>query len=91
MAPGMDGSVHREEARMLRPSAPQGLDSTPSGRGLDLRRLLALAWPERWFLAVASLGLVVSSSANLVIIGVAGIQCCDITGCDSLMFPCLLH
>jgi hypothetical protein len=68
--------VDREQARaaMLEPSTRTGSDATApaGGRGLDLRRLLSLAWPERWLLIVASVGLVVSSSANLVIIGVAG-------------------
>jgi ABC-type multidrug transport system fused ATPase/permease subunit len=47
-------------------------DAVDSGRGLDWRRLLSLAWPERWLLTVASVGLLVSSSSNLIIIGMAG-------------------
>ena len=43
-----------------------------ASRGLDLRRVLSLSWPERWLLLVGTVGLVVSSSSNLVIIGVAG-------------------
>ena len=43
-----------------------------ASRGLDLRRVLSLSWPERWLLLLGTLGLVVSSSSNLVIIGVAG-------------------
>ena len=47
-------------------------NAVDDGRGLDWRRLLSLAWPERWLLLAGSIGLLVSSSANLVIIGVAG-------------------
>jgi hypothetical protein len=34
--------------------------------------MCSLAWPERWLLLVATIGLLVSSSGNLIIIGVAG-------------------
>jgi len=78
VAPKADG----ENTRILRESSAAEIDggtaaasagSMPStGRGLDWRRMCSLAWPERWLLLVATIGLVVSSSGNLIIIGVAG-------------------
>ena len=79
VAPKADG----ENKRILKESSEADIDggmpaaasvgSTPStGRGLDWRRMCSLAWPERWLLLVATIGLVVSSSGNLIIIGVAG-------------------
>ena len=76
-------SIDGENTRILRESSAADIDggtpaaasagSTPStGRGLDWRRMCSLAWPERWLLLVATIGLVVSSSGNLIIIGVAG-------------------
>ena len=48
---------------------PAGIEQT---RPLDLRRLLKLAWPERWLLIVATIGLAISSGTGLVVIAVVG-------------------
>ncbi|KAJ1492713.1 efflux ABC transporter [Baffinella frigidus] len=61
-----------EKAAKPSASSIKDADKAEPKRPVDVKRLLKLAWPERWLLCAATVGLVVSSATGLLVIAVVG-------------------